>query len=122
MTEICFCLKLFRSLQYSLPKICCLRLPVVLVNLRKISAGQNINLTENLHRLALISTPVIIVLWFYIMVLRKHKRTVTWKKCNSSAFQHFYQSVYYFSIFGAYVAFEHMLHFLPVVVHGFSKL
>ena len=44
-------------LQYSLTKIFRLKLPDDLVNLGKISTGQNRNLTRSLHCPALISTP-----------------------------------------------------------------
>ena len=57
MTKICFCIKSFRSIQYILPKIFCLKLPDVLVNSGKISTGQNRNLSGNLHYPALILTP-----------------------------------------------------------------
>ena len=57
MTKFCFCIKLFRRLQYTLSKTFCLKLPDVLVNLTKISTGQSRNLTGNLHHPALILTP-----------------------------------------------------------------
>ena len=47
MTKTCYCIKLFRSLQYSLSKIICVKLPDILVNLGVVSIGQNRNLTGN---------------------------------------------------------------------------
>ena len=55
--KICFCIKLFTSLEYNLWKIFCLKLLDILVNLRKISTGLTRNLTGNLHHLALILAP-----------------------------------------------------------------
>ena len=59
MTRNCFCIKLLRSFQNSLSKIFCPKLlqGVFFVNLGKISAGQNRNLTGNLNQPVLILTP-----------------------------------------------------------------
>ena len=53
---ICFYIKVFRSLQHSLSKIFCLKLPEVLVNFGKISTGRDRILTGNPRLPALNST------------------------------------------------------------------